>query len=318
MLQQMEVLKQSQQNNFDHLPDDIVLLILNKLWEAKWICRCLIGSKRFASLISHINNVSVKSPHYVSTWLEQEKGSTSVFDYLVGLKDIVYLHLEERFFREVGLESSWLPILKWKICDFDINVKSFIFVKASWLERVELPLAKDEKDEEEEEGEEEEDEYMQLHPTNIAVVCFDDACMRLNIVMDMIEKHQMLRSITISDIKNQGKIVVSGNQISELRDLERAKLLMTEVDSGRAELLLKYCHLPSLHLPKSKFMMGCLSLVYIRCVNPSSDDEGDDVNDDDMSAGSFDGEGEAFNEAVKEILAKHKSKLNTVAAAAQN
>ncbi|KAF7150715.1 hypothetical protein RHSIM_Rhsim02G0242400 [Rhododendron simsii] len=219
----MKVLKQSQQNNFDHLPDNIVLLILNKLWEAKWICRCLIVSKRFASLISHINNVSVKSPHYVSTWLEQETGSTSVFDYLVGLKDIVYLHLEERFFGE-------------------------------------------------------------LHPTNIAVVCFDDACMRLNIVMDMIKKHQMLQSITISDIKNRGKIVVSGNQISGLRDLERAKLLMPEVDSGRAELLLN-----------------------------------SDVNDDDMLAGSFDGEeGEAFNEAVKEILAKHKSKLNTVAAAAQN
>lgn len=140
----------------------------------------------------------------------------------------------------------------------------------------------------------------------------------------MIGKHQMLRSITISDIKNQGKIVVSGYQIAELRNLERAKLSMPKVD----RCLFKCCHVPSLHLPKSKCMMVRPTLVYIRCVNPSCDNEGDDVIDDDMLAGSFeDDEGGVYNEAVKEILAKHKNKMSTtrvteevdeVAAAAQN
>ncbi|KAF7119422.1 hypothetical protein RHSIM_Rhsim13G0213000 [Rhododendron simsii] len=248
----MEVLKHSQKNNFDRLPDNIVLIIFNKLREAKWLCRCSIVSKRFTSLIPHISNVSVKAPNNLSTWFEQKEGRTSVFDYLVGLKAIVHLHIEDSFFWEVNWELLWFPLLKWKIVEFNVNVKSFTFLMASLLK------------------------------------------VELNIVLDMIEKHQMLQSITLTDVMKQGKIVVSGNRIAELRDLERAKLSMPKVDSGGVNFLVKCCHLPSLQLPKSEFLMERLTLVYVRCVNPSCDDEGDDVIDDQMLAGSFDGDEGGF------------------------
>ncbi|XP_058199161.1 F-box protein AUF2 isoform X2 [Rhododendron vialii] len=313
----MEVLKHSQKNNFDRLPDDIVLIIFNKLREAKWLCRCSIVSKRFTSLIPHISNVSVKAPNNLSTWFEQKEGRTSVFDYLVGLKAIVHLHIEDSFFWEVNWEPLWFPLLKWKIVEFNVNVKSFTFLMASLL-KVEL-LPEDEKQDDEEEDEEEDEEDIQnarsneqLQQLNIALRCFDDACMKLNIVLDMIEKHQMLQSITLTDVMKQGKIVVSGNRIAELRDLERAKLSMPKMDSGGVNFLVKCCHLLLLQLPKSEFLMERPTLVYVRCVNPSCDDEGDDVIDDEMLAGSFDGdEGGVFSEAVKEILANHKNKMDT-------
>ncbi|KAF7148855.1 hypothetical protein RHSIM_Rhsim03G0050900 [Rhododendron simsii] len=105
------------------------------------------------------------------------------------------------------------------------------------------------------------------------------------------------KSITVTDIMNQGKIVVPGDRIAELRDLEKAKLSMP--GDRIAELR---------DLEKAKLR----TLVYVRCVNPSCVDEGDDVMDDDMLAGSFDGdEGGVFSEAVKEILAFHKNKMDT-------
>ncbi|XP_058204252.1 uncharacterized protein LOC131318468 isoform X2 [Rhododendron vialii] len=81
-------------------------------------------------------------------------------------------------------------------------------------------------DEEEEDKEEDEEDIQNLQQLNIALRCFDDACMKLNIMLDVIEKHQMLRSIAVTDIMNQGKIVVPGDRIAELRDFEKAKLLM--------------------------------------------------------------------------------------------
>ncbi|KAG5556229.1 hypothetical protein RHGRI_006737 [Rhododendron griersonianum] len=86
---------------------------------------------------------------------------------------------------------------------------------------------------------------------------------------------------------------------------------MPKVDSRGVNFLFKCCHLPSLHLPKSEFLIDRLTLVYVRCVNPSCVDEGDDVIDDDMLACSFDGDGGVFSEAVKEILANHKNKMDT-------
>lgn len=58
--------------------------------------------------------------------------------------------------------------------------------------------------------------------------------------------------------------------------------------------------------------MERLTLLYVRCVNPSCVDESDDVIDDEMLAGSFDGdEGGFFSEAVKVILANHKDEIDT-------
>ncbi|XP_019191381.1 PREDICTED: F-box protein At1g30200-like isoform X2 [Ipomoea nil] len=44
------------------LPDEVLLLILRRLEDAKSLCRCYLVSKRFASLIPHIHNVIFSIP----------------------------------------------------------------------------------------------------------------------------------------------------------------------------------------------------------------------------------------------------------------
>lgn len=317
----MDISKHRHKNNFDRLPDDIVLFIFNKLWGAQWLCRCSVVSKRFASLVPHINNVSVTLSRY-HAWSIEEEVTSPVFNYLVGLKELMHLHIETHFCCAVDWKHSWSPHLKWKV-NFNTNVRSFTFLMANFLIRAELPPAEDEgEDEEKEDEEEDEEEEIQnemyirqdaeLDRFNMALACFADSRMKLNIVLDMIKKHQMLRGIMLTDTMKEGKIVVFGNQIAELRNLERAKLSTPKVDSDGVEFLVKCCHLPSLHLPKSKLLMNSPSLLYIRCVNSSSDDEGDDVIDEDMLAGSYDDDKEGvYSEAVEEILAKHKNKMST-------
>ncbi|XP_074292426.1 F-box protein At1g30200-like [Silene latifolia] len=60
MNQEMMVNEEKQQiDYFDQLPDAILLIILNKIYDARSLCRCLAVSKRFATLIPEIGSVSI-------------------------------------------------------------------------------------------------------------------------------------------------------------------------------------------------------------------------------------------------------------------
>ncbi|KAE9462194.1 hypothetical protein C3L33_05910, partial [Rhododendron williamsianum] len=49
------------ENQFQRLPDDVVLHILDKVSDIKWLCRCFMVSKRFSSLIPRVQTLSVNS-----------------------------------------------------------------------------------------------------------------------------------------------------------------------------------------------------------------------------------------------------------------
>ncbi|XP_058198596.1 F-box protein At4g18380-like [Rhododendron vialii] len=53
--------KQEAGNQFHRLPDDVVLHIFNKLSDVTWLCRCFVVSKRFSSLVSHVQTLSFRS-----------------------------------------------------------------------------------------------------------------------------------------------------------------------------------------------------------------------------------------------------------------
>ncbi|KAG2674736.1 hypothetical protein I3760_13G152500 [Carya illinoinensis] len=55
----------NEEDHFDRLPDAILLLICNKLLDAKALIRCLSVSKRFASLIPQIDTVFLPLPRVV-------------------------------------------------------------------------------------------------------------------------------------------------------------------------------------------------------------------------------------------------------------
>lgn len=70
---------QDGQDYFDLLPDPILLLIFNKLLDAKSLCRCLLVSKRFASLIPYIDSVSIRMNHTLKPIKDSRTGSKSNF-----------------------------------------------------------------------------------------------------------------------------------------------------------------------------------------------------------------------------------------------
>ncbi|XP_021773257.1 F-box protein At1g30200-like [Chenopodium quinoa] len=45
---------------FDLIPDPILNLIFNKIFDAKSLCRCLLVSKRFATIVSEVDSISIQ------------------------------------------------------------------------------------------------------------------------------------------------------------------------------------------------------------------------------------------------------------------
>ncbi|KAL7174321.1 hypothetical protein ACSBR2_033561 [Camellia fascicularis] len=54
-------MEEEEEGLFSRLREDIVLHILNKVSNVKWLCRCSVLSKLFASLIPQVQTVSVSS-----------------------------------------------------------------------------------------------------------------------------------------------------------------------------------------------------------------------------------------------------------------
>uniref|UniRef100_A0A7C9D0U1 F-box domain-containing protein n=1 Tax=Opuntia streptacantha TaxID=393608 RepID=A0A7C9D0U1_OPUST len=74
-----ETSPQDGEDYFDLLPDPILLLIFNKLLDAKSLCRCLLVSKRFASLVPQIDSVSIQVNHALKPSKNSRTGSKSNF-----------------------------------------------------------------------------------------------------------------------------------------------------------------------------------------------------------------------------------------------
>lgn len=67
------------QDYWDLLPDPILLLIFNKLLDAKSLCRCLLVSKRFASLVPQIDSVSIRMSRPLKPSKDSRTGSKRNF-----------------------------------------------------------------------------------------------------------------------------------------------------------------------------------------------------------------------------------------------
>ncbi|KAF7120891.1 hypothetical protein RHSIM_Rhsim13G0214700 [Rhododendron simsii] len=60
--------KEEAENQFQRLPDDVVLNIFNKLSDIQCLCRCFVVAKRFSSLIPLVQTVSIKSKTWSSKY----------------------------------------------------------------------------------------------------------------------------------------------------------------------------------------------------------------------------------------------------------
>ncbi|WRX32703.1 F-box domain - like 10 [Theobroma cacao] len=161
----------SYSDNFDRLPDALLLFIFNKLQDAKSLSNCLLVSKRFFSLTPFTDTifVSIPTPHHLSKpWtaasyintlrllvhslflkplkcfhhITAPKSATRSFDsshhqpnaVLKNFKEIKSLHLELPSHGDDLGSDCGASFLKWK-AEFGSNLETCIILGATSFER---------------------------------------------------------------------------------------------------------------------------------------------------------------------------------------
>ncbi|PON75792.1 F-box domain containing protein [Parasponia andersonii] len=170
--------EEEEDDYFDHLPDAILLVIFNKILDAKSLVRCRSVSKRFNSLIPQVeaiclpllrkipprkptsntlsakhfknllNNFIPKSIRFlhriVSINKPRPKNARNLLYYspneaLEGFKEMKSLHLELPCPNgEVGLAGNDESFVKWK-AEFGTNLQSCVILGANSIQREKLP-----------------------------------------------------------------------------------------------------------------------------------------------------------------------------------
>lgn len=179
-----------QEDRFDRLPDALLLLIFNKVLDAKTLIRILSVSKRFASLVPQIDALFLSLPrlvrhpkpsqrlpeklfksfvknlikkpirflHHIVSPRQASNFKSSHFSYhfpneaLKNFKEIKSLHLELPCLGyEMGIEDG-ASLLKWK-AEFGRELKSCIILGATSFQREKLPSSTNGKESEDEQEE---------------------------------------------------------------------------------------------------------------------------------------------------------------------
>ncbi|XVE59945.1 hypothetical protein DITRI_Ditri05aG0087200 [Diplodiscus trichospermus] len=333
----------------DRLPDALLLFIFNKLQDAKSLTKCLLVSKRFSSLVPSTNTIFISIPplqhlskpdsqtgSYMNTLrflvhnlflkplrcfhqIMDPKSATSSFDtsyyqpnaVLKNFKQIKSLHLELPSPEDELGSSSGASFLKWK-AEFGSNLKTCIILGATSFQRSNnFSSSSFCLQEQEQECLEETltDDELKLRVV-WTISCLIAASTRHHLFKKILADHPipMLQRVLISDANKQGKFYMAKEKIVEMRNsmsseheiLESSSLERTPIP----ELNMKLWYLPMLELPKSGYVMRGATLVLIRPEKRNMDSM--------VGRLDLDGDGEAFSEAVREIIKVKKSYLMTI------
>ncbi|KAF7119511.1 hypothetical protein RHSIM_Rhsim13G0214600 [Rhododendron simsii] len=262
------------ENQFQRLPDDVVLNIFDKLSDIQCLCRCFVVSKRFSFLIPHVQTVSIGSKTWNSKYDLKIVPWESKYDHggtlpLGNLSENLITNLVFRPLREIRNRSRFptsprdvsgvmflarltnvralnieLPsnfsgdkdsVSKWG-AKFTPNLDSVTFLYASSLSKMM-----------ESEQQREESESVEHGITNgerhrrvfIAIDCIKDAVLWLGILFFVSENplshFPMLHSVTITDSKKKGaKLCLSGEKLAECRNTFSISRMHSLSNMGRS------------------------------------------------------------------------------------
>ena len=327
-------------DQFDRLPDALLLLIFNKLLDAKTLIRCLSVSKRFASLVSQIHTIFLPLPCFVPNPKPRELGfPIKVIKVLVNkliTKPIQFLHhvvsskphaaatnsnISNHFlyyspnevlknFKEIKTLRLELPRLG---CEMGFNGTgdhSLLKWKAEFGEELRSCIVLGATSFQRQEREEQQEIRPPLTEEDLqsrviwTISCLVSASMRHFLLKQIVGKLPMLQSVVITDASKQGKLRMVEQQLVDLRNT--VKNSSEEVLESSLErtpipnLCMKLWYVPEMELPASGFAMKGLTLVLIKPASERSISEGD------LLLGDLDGEDDeekaVFGEAMREIV----------------
>ncbi|KAG5517449.1 hypothetical protein RHGRI_038005 [Rhododendron griersonianum] len=264
------------ENQFQRLPNDVVVIIFDKVSDIKWLCRCFVVSKRFSSLVPRVRTLSIQTNawDYLSIPRSDfEKLAVlpslndSGFEFLAKLTQVRSLNLD--------LVSDFIAnndsVFKWG-AKITPNLDSVTFLYAASLTKM--------MDSEEEETENEITQEELARALSLAIECIGEAILWLGILSLDIPKHPMLESITITDSMNKGvRLCLGGEKLVECRNAFRIAVE---------------------RLKEAAYVMKRVTIVQFRLYS------GDDSEANLAMVDAFAEEQGVFSEAVVQILKNHK------------
>ncbi|KAF7119546.1 hypothetical protein RHSIM_Rhsim13G0215200 [Rhododendron simsii] len=308
--------------HFHRLPDDVVVNIFDKVSDVQSLCRCLVVSKRFSSLVPLVQTLSFKISawDYLSFFRDESEdalvngslGELSKLSIMVLLlKTLIYLFKPslspclrlnssslvflDKLTRVRSLNLEFVSdfdahndsVFKWG-AKFASNLKSVTFLYAS-------SFSKMMKSEEEEEEENVITHEELLCRVNLAINCLKEAVLRFGILFPIIAKNPKLQSITITDSNNKGvKLCLGGEK------------LVQWMSSYLEKAIMRVGYVPVLRLPMSGYVMKRVTVVHFNLY-------GDDDSDaEEAMLGAFVEEQGVFFEAVVQILENHKDSVKAM------
>ncbi|CAK7331168.1 unnamed protein product [Dovyalis caffra] len=323
---------------FDRLPDALLLVIFNKVCDARSLTQCISVSKRFASLVFEADTVFVSIPpakrnseaedpsrrnlfkilfskfiakpllHFIAhrsiTTDRKIVSSCSPKEVLKHFKQVKTMHIElPSDSDKTGLEGSD-SLLKWE-ARFGSELKSIVIIGATSFQKKIQPLSSDKFSESN--GEVLTDNQLKLRVV-WTICCLIAASTRHYLLKQLVLKeHHVLENIIASDVCKQGRVFMGKDEIDEMRSSVKS-MATTESSSERSrvpDLSMKLWYVPVLDLPETGYIMRGATLVVIR-----PKDHGQIGSGSEGGLFGFDGEEcekKAFNEAVREMVKMKKS-----------
>lgn len=310
-------------DQFDRLPDELLLLILNRVRDAKSLTRCLNVSKRFGLLVPRADAVFLPIPRrsaqpsskrglgFPLNFLEKtvrflrrvirprsESGccdDESYYDPQEILKrftEIQSLDIEiPSCGREIGLKNSDEFLLKWA-ADFGAGLNSCTILGADSLERKGRKQGSDAREEKAEPTEPILSEKDLKRRVVWIISCLIAAASRHALLKELVSENPKLENVQITDAAKQGKLWMGKEQMAEVRsaatgagsDSESKQLERSVVP----DLKMKLWFVPEMELPETGFVMKGATMIVIR---PAKDKKGFSVDNGKESLCDWFGEG---------------------------
>lgn len=295
-----------EKDNFDRIPDSIVLLIFNKVHDARSLILSMSVCKRFNSIIQDVDTVSLlltgprdENPFPNSS----DSDSDSDFDSHDILKPFRSIrNLETKVSIESKSEVSASGLLRWK-AEFGSQLQSCVILFAREFSTIDeaqshLFCCSSDNDSDSSTRIREEDVSMRIV---LASACMSRAADFHYVVKHILMDHQTLHNVVIAD--GEGSLSMNCQQIEELKKSMVSEVVQEEKRNRVAEMdrwRIQMWYVAELKLPVSRCVMKGATLTVVKAIEKGKEEE----EDKDWVVEAFDGVAEEETEAVRNLLKK--------------
>ncbi|XP_062096992.1 F-box protein At5g46170-like [Humulus lupulus] len=337
--------EEAESDYFDQLPDDILLVIFNKVLDAKSLVQCLSISKRFNSLIprtdsiflhlprkiqpkkpllkSLLNNYIPKSIRFLKTIVspnnkpKPNKITRNDLFYpadeaLKNFKETKSLHLEVPCASNGENDESFL---KWT-AEFGTNLQSCVILGGNSVKRGTLQKKNDNGNSESSSPPPQQPVMLSDEELKLRIVWMISSLMaasaRHYVLKRVVGDFPALANVVVSDEKKRGKLSIGAEQLAELRsnsENDDESSTKVELESSLERSLIPDLKMKLWYVPELE-LPGCgrvMSGATLVVIKPMS---GAVDNVDGVLGGGFDGDEEEksiVSEAVAEMMKMKKT-----------